>query len=708
MDQDRPLSSLSEDAFGRKKFVERLCRTLVTYETKPPLATGMVVGLAGEWGSGKSTILNFVEETLQIDFHPIAIVRFNPWLVSGRDDLIRNFFEELAREIKKNAPTQKDKIDDLLGKIRKYRALADIGADYLPIPEELRGRLKAIAKILFQGTQSDVGLNELKKQINSRVRELELPLVVLIDEVDRVDDEEIKILAQLVKSVADFPNVSYLIAYDTTRVLQALGAAAPDSERTERGRNYLEKIIQLQVPVPVIFGTELTDNIRNDLKSMSDTLSLPERVEATKRYIKLEQILFEGLIRTARDLKRLLGAFGTMRSMTGTEVNWVDVLGFSALLCKAPDIAALVQADPLFFTDDFRGSLRWSRERIGMEQEDIIELDKRVLGNSWATQNYASLLVFLFGRFANDGALKAILSGPDDADPTRISRYRSLSILVRNGMPPGTWSMDEIHDLVSTVASGQLSPFEDAIFSERADDLLVMLRMRGDVFKSDHLLHFWAHIGRWVAKPDSEIPETLDPRWYFIHRLSDAFDDMVAVNVGLQNLFGDLLSQLQRIGGSEFLAAILRGQVHAHGLFKHARQPRHEPTTDPRLVEEWCAQVGKEFKKAHQRRDWIFLNWTMAPIYLLMDCGMWDEPERKRLREITEQAGAFRALNMMMFSGNHIVDAGGLKEVFGWPEYGKRVQREINSRDENNWSRDVLSSLDRAADHLPVTDEQDK
>lgn len=61
------------------------------------------------------------------------------------------------------------------------------------------------------------------------------PIVVLIDELDRVESEEIRTVAQLVRSVADFPGVSYLLAYDRERVAQALGG-----ENAERGQAYLE------------------------------------------------------------------------------------------------------------------------------------------------------------------------------------------------------------------------------------------------------------------------------------------------------------------------------------------------------------------------------------------------------------------------------------------------------------------------------------
>jgi hypothetical protein len=53
---------------------------------------------------------------------------------------------------------------------------------------------------------------------------VDVPIIALIDELDRVEDEEIRTVAQLVRSVADFPGISYVLAYDSKRVIQALGA----------------------------------------------------------------------------------------------------------------------------------------------------------------------------------------------------------------------------------------------------------------------------------------------------------------------------------------------------------------------------------------------------------------------------------------------------------------------------------------------------
>jgi predicted KAP-like P-loop ATPase len=99
---------------------------------------------------------------------------------------------------------------------------------------------------------------------------IDVPIVVLVDEVDRVEDDEIRSIAQLVRSVADFPGISYVLAYDPKRVIQALGGAEKDDTlRDERGRGraYLEKIVQLQIPLPVTFDLHSAPRLRSTCRA---------------------------------------------------------------------------------------------------------------------------------------------------------------------------------------------------------------------------------------------------------------------------------------------------------------------------------------------------------------------------------------------------------------------------------------------------------
>src|SRR5699024_5660769 len=87
--------------------------------------------------------------------------------------------------------------------------------------------------------QEDTSVNGLRQKITDALMELENPIVVVIDDIDRLGSLEIRQIFQLVRLTASFPNVIYLLAFDRNRVEHAL------SDDAVSGRAYLEKIVQI-------------------------------------------------------------------------------------------------------------------------------------------------------------------------------------------------------------------------------------------------------------------------------------------------------------------------------------------------------------------------------------------------------------------------------------------------------------------------------
>lgn len=94
---ERPILEASQDALQRGRFVERLAGALIGRNSAQ--ATGIVLGLTGSWGSGKSSLLNLLAGHIQEKYPQAVLVRFDPWLISGRNDLIMEFIGELLAAV---------------------------------------------------------------------------------------------------------------------------------------------------------------------------------------------------------------------------------------------------------------------------------------------------------------------------------------------------------------------------------------------------------------------------------------------------------------------------------------------------------------------------------------------------------------------------------------------------------------------------------
>lgn len=218
---DKPIESIDSDELDRDRTVETLASLLVRTENSSEVrSTERVIGLTGAWGSGKSSVLNMLENRLKL-YDDVFVVRFNPWLVTGSSDLIEIYFKELTHQLGRSAA---EKARDLAKRIDEYReSISKIANFVMPGSSLISG---VIPKIKEETIQEKRGRLELK------LRDFEGAIVVLIDELDRVDDTDIRELARFVKAIGDLPSISYLVGYDHVRVQKALASGASASDVT--------------------------------------------------------------------------------------------------------------------------------------------------------------------------------------------------------------------------------------------------------------------------------------------------------------------------------------------------------------------------------------------------------------------------------------------------------------------------------------------
>jgi predicted KAP-like P-loop ATPase len=328
---ERPIETEGDDRLLRQGFVARLLGALIEPEGR---ATGIVLGLSGPGGSGKSSILNMVAELSEAR-HPAAIVvSFNPWLAGSRNGLIHAFFAEVTAALeasaKKPGCTQAERLKGLAQTIFKF------GKRIAPAENVWfcdGGAAAAGLDTLRQSLPGGDTFRRMRAELSRELDESETDIVVLIDEIDRLDDRDITVCAQLVRAVADFQRFSYLLAYDADRVAPALGKGD-----IERGRAYLEKVVQLQVPLPAVLPRQIRRIVDARFHELID-----EPDEHRQRLSQLLGILVPAILGTLRDAKRTLAGFEVLYRLLCFEVDEVDLLGWAAIQAKYPDVEQVLR-----------------------------------------------------------------------------------------------------------------------------------------------------------------------------------------------------------------------------------------------------------------------------------------------------------------------------------------------------------------------------
>jgi predicted KAP-like P-loop ATPase len=330
---DRPLENPRDDRLGYRPFAEYLAETIQRMDS----TQGAVVALYGVWGSGKSTLLNFIEHEIgrkqpQED-RPI-IVRFNPWWFSGHEDLAARFFDQLLLTLDEKGYGERElrqHIADLA------KSVAGTNLPYAWIPT-------LIGYLVEPKRQS---VNELKEDIDELLQ-TQHRLLVIIDDIDRLLAEEVRQLFRVIKAVANFPNTTYLLAFDRKVVAKAL---ADTQDGT--GESYLEKIVQAPFELPPADESSLQALFfeRLDIVFQGTPEFLIDQDHWTNLY-------FEGVahfINTPRDIMRFTNTLYVTYPGVKGEVNFPDFVGIEALRVFSPQVYSVIRSNESAFTGHAQG-----------------------------------------------------------------------------------------------------------------------------------------------------------------------------------------------------------------------------------------------------------------------------------------------------------------------------------------------------------------
>lgn len=360
---DVPIQTASDDVLGRHSFAEQLARAMISYNSPE----AFTIGLYGPWGSGKTSVINLLEEELNEQSNDCIVVRFNPWLCSTPDQMISQFFEQLKSDIRALEP-QKDIVADL-GKFADVATqLCDAVGKYanaLKLTRFIPGlnALGSIFEALGIGTEicqklvgSDsndepLSLQDHKNRIHRILEEQKQKIIVIIDDLDRLSSDEIVAVFQLVKSLADFPYMIYLLAFDRDIVVKAL----EDVQKGD-GNAYLEKIVQMPFEIPRASNIDIEQVFLMRLEEMV------QGKEYCARETDWELLFDEGIrpyLTSIRDVTRYMNTFALKYAMLKNETDLLDLIALTCIQVFEPQMFSQLP----YYSDVLCGTeINWFQE----------------------------------------------------------------------------------------------------------------------------------------------------------------------------------------------------------------------------------------------------------------------------------------------------------------------------------------------------------
>jgi len=440
---DRPAK---EDDLGRLQFAKSLGCALVSVVSDE----GFVVGIEGGWGSGKSSVIEFIKKSIMDDSlkeNAPILIEFNPWLVSNTGALVEALIAQIASVISSNLGNAElgiktgEKLLRYVGLIRNLKYLKYVpGASWAGHAAEDVGALAETMADAAKGTQEiladvrkllpEIDLLKKKLDVANSLKEINRPIIVIVDDIDRLPPEEIRVVVQAIKSVADFPRITYLLAYDREVVARALGQGNDRS-----GNAYLEKIVQVTYPIPPLFRYQLKKFLSTKIEELLLVLGIELRHFEISDLDRATGLLSK-LLRHPRDVVRLMNRLIFVLPAVYSEVNLLDVIVLEALSQTNPSVREMVHSHPEDFIGEvFRGDIdvfdpfSWIDSMDDVDVRDKSPAWEKYLpsyeDNRKTVKEICDFLFVIRGR--KDGIV------PEDnlriSDPDRLARYFRMSSL---------------------------------------------------------------------------------------------------------------------------------------------------------------------------------------------------------------------------------------------------------------------------------------
>lgn len=324
---DKPTSTLNEDAFGVQQYIAGLNEFIMECYTP------MTIAIQGDWGSGKTSMMNMIREQLG---ERVITTWFNTWQYSQfnmGDALAISFLSRLIADLETEQNTKTTSIKNALRTISRFAKTASVIAADTFVGGKAADTLESgFASAEQKEADMPQAINELKEQfqtaVNNKIQQSGKDrLVIFIDDLDRLHPGKAVELLEVLKLFLDCDNCVFVLAIDYAVVSQGVKQKYGELIGEEKGKSFFDKIIQVPFKMPVA-----QYNVKNYVLSSMQALGITITDSEVESYVKLIQ---RSVGCNPRAMKRLFNAFLLLNKIAanGTVIDAAQRKMLFAILC---------------------------------------------------------------------------------------------------------------------------------------------------------------------------------------------------------------------------------------------------------------------------------------------------------------------------------------------------------------------------------------
>lgn len=361
LDDDSPLEKVEDDMLNRTEFCSNIFNNMISNKSQ-----NQRIALTGEWGSGKTTCLNFISKIAKQHGYPVVF--FSSWQFENREEAWQGFLSAIDDGCAEWKGMK-------LGPIRKNKA-------YIFLFRLLQNGLNIVLNnnsigFIFNevfNAKTEVDSKTLKSKASSIIMNFlnEKKLFILIDDLDRAQAVVVYRFFISITDIIDFPGCVFICAYDESAVISIL-----KNNGIEKVDEYLDKIFHNRIELP-----ELTNNFK--ILMQNSLLNYPN----VRREIIME--INKILPDNPRVLKYYLRKINTLHILlnrfSDEDIKWPVIYASELVKIKYPEESRTLEVHSIFFEYLSSNLLReLNNEKINELKSNLINICHNSDDDFWLT-----------------------------------------------------------------------------------------------------------------------------------------------------------------------------------------------------------------------------------------------------------------------------------------------------------------------------------